>query len=79
MKSIKSFDVIVVDAGAAGVGVGMAHKRFSVESIILLERVAADESFRRWPEEMRFITPSFTSNTCGLVNLNAVHNSEVAS
>jgi cation diffusion facilitator CzcD-associated flavoprotein CzcO len=79
MKSKKSFDVIVVGAGAAGVGVGMALELVSVESIFLLERVAVDESFRRWPEEMRFITPSVTSNACGLVDLNAAHNSEVAS
>ncbi len=73
MKSKKSFDVIVVGAGAAGVGVGMALKRVGVESMLLLERGAVGESFRRWPEEMRFITPSFTSNAVGLVDLNAVH------
>ena len=73
MKSNKYFDVIVVGAGAAGVGVGMALKRVGVESMILLERTAVGESFRRWPEEMRFITPSFTSNAFGLVDLNAVH------
>jgi cation diffusion facilitator CzcD-associated flavoprotein CzcO len=73
MKSKKSFDVIVVGAGAAGVGVGMALKGGGVESMILLERGAVGESFRRWPQEMRFITPSFTSNAIGLVDLNAVH------
>ncbi len=75
MKSKKSFDVIVVGAGAAGVGVGMALKAVGVESMILLERGAVGESFRRWPEDMRFITPSFTSNAVGLVDLNAVHHS----
>ena len=73
MKPQKSFDVIVVGAGAAGVGVGMALKGVGVESMILLERRAVGESFRRWPEDMRFITPSFTSNAVGLVDLNAVH------
>ncbi len=73
MKSIKSFDVIVVGAGASGVGVGMALKRVGVESMILLERGKVGDSFRRWPEEMRFITPSFPSNAFGLVDLNAVH------
>jgi thioredoxin reductase len=73
MKSRISFDVIVVGAGAAGVGVGMALKGVGVESMILLERGAVGESFRRWPEDMRFITPSFTSNAFGLVDLNAVH------
>jgi thioredoxin reductase len=73
MKSKKTFDVIVVGAGAAGVGVSMALKGVGVESMILLERGAVGESFRRWPEEMRFITPSFTSNAFGHVDLNAVH------
>jgi hypothetical protein len=69
MKSIEPFDVIVVDACAADVSVGKAHKRVSVESIIVLERVAVDESFRCWPEEMRFMSPSFPNNACGLVDL----------
>jgi len=47
MKSIKSFDVVVVGAGAAGVGVGMALKRVGVKSMILLERGTVGESFRR--------------------------------
>jgi thioredoxin reductase len=53
MKSIKSFDVIVVGAGAAGVGVGMALKRVDVDSMILLERWTVGESFRRWPEDLQ--------------------------
>jgi thioredoxin reductase len=73
MKSKKSFDVVVEGAGAAGVGVGMALKGVGVESMILLERGTVGESFRPWPEDMRFITPSFTSNAFGLVDLNAVH------
>ncbi|MEH0021922.1 MAG: NAD(P)/FAD-dependent oxidoreductase [Desulfobacter sp.] len=73
MKSDKSFDVIVVGAGAAGVGVGMALKRAGVKSMTLLEREAVGASFRRWPEEMRFITPSFPSNAFGIVDLNAVN------
>lgn len=73
MKSTKSYDVIVVGAGAAGVGVGMALKRVGVKSMTLLERAKVGESFRRWPKEMRFITPSFMSNPFGLVDLNAVH------
>ena len=73
MKSQKTFDVIVVGAGAAGVGVGMALETAGVESMVILERGKVGESFRRWPEEMQFITPSFTSNAVGLVDLNAVH------
>ncbi len=73
MNATKSFDVIVVGAGAAGVGISMALKSVGVESMVVLERGTVGESFRRWPKEMRFITPSFTSNAFGLVDLNAVH------
>mmetsp|Transcript_54394 Transcript_54394/g.122995 ORF Transcript_54394/g.122995 Transcript_54394/m.122995 type:complete len:576 (+) Transcript_54394:151-1878(+) len=57
------FDVIVVGAGAAGVGVAlMLTKVFGLdtERVLLLERGGAvGETFRRWPREMRFISPSF--------------------
>ena len=56
-------DVVIVGAGSAGVG--MAHMLINTfhldsERVLLLERGdAPGESFRRWPEEMRFISPSF--------------------
>jgi putative flavoprotein involved in K+ transport len=73
MKFSKSFDVVVVGAGAAGVGAGMALQSVGVSSMVILERGEVGESFRRWPEGMRFITPSFNSNAVGVVDLNAVH------
>lgn len=63
--------IVVVGAGAAGVGVGVALKRIGAPFTIV-ERGAIGESFRRWPAEMRFITPSFNSNGFGLVDLNAI-------
>ena len=56
-------DVIVVGAGAAGVGTAMMLTRtFGLDAsrVLLVER--GDEvgaTFRRWPAEMRFISPSF--------------------
>ena len=47
----------VIGAGAAGVGVG--H-----------DTVGA--SFERWPAETRFITPSFPTNSIGMLDLNSV-------
>jgi len=38
----------------------------------ILERHAIGASFARWPREMRFITPSFTSNSFGQRDLNAI-------
>jgi putative flavoprotein involved in K+ transport len=56
-------DVVIVGAGAAGVGCAMMlTKTFGLDPsrVLLLERGdAIGESFRRWPAEMRFISPSF--------------------
>ena len=56
-------DVIIVGAGAAGVGVAlMLTQTFGLDAsrVLLLERgETVGESFRRWPAEMRFISPSF--------------------
>ena len=64
--------VAIVGAGAAGLGCGAALREFGVDDIIILDRHEVGASFRRWPEEMRFITPSFTSNAFGLLDLNAI-------
>ncbi len=64
-------DVAVVGAGAAGVGVGVALSMLDLD-VRIVDREAIGASFRRWPEEMRFITPSFPSNGFGLPDLNAV-------
>eukprot|EP00747_Dinoflagellata_sp_TGD_P167616 gnl/TRDRNA2_/TRDRNA2_192322_c0_seq1.p1 gnl/TRDRNA2_/TRDRNA2_192322_c0~~gnl/TRDRNA2_/TRDRNA2_192322_c0_seq1.p1 ORF type:complete len:628 (-),score=108.01 gnl/TRDRNA2_/TRDRNA2_192322_c0_seq1:95-1978(-) len=57
------FDVVVVGAGAAGIGVALSFlSRFGLprERLLVLERGSrVGESFRRWPREMRFISPSF--------------------
>lgn len=59
----ETFDVVVVGAGASGVGVALMLTRvFGLDSrrVLLLERGGAvGETFRRWPREMRFISPSF--------------------
>lgn len=64
-------DTIVVGAGPAGVGVGVALSHLDLD-VLLLERDAVGASLRSWPEEMRFITPSFPSNGFDLPDLNAI-------
>ncbi len=57
------FDVIVVGAGPAGIGTAvMLTKTFGLHSsrVQLIERGEnAGTSFRQWPKQMKFISPSF--------------------
>lgn len=71
-ESITDWDVLVVGAGAAGVGVGKVLKDLQVPSFTVADRHEVGASFARWPREMRFISPSFTGNAFGLLDLNAV-------
>jgi putative flavoprotein involved in K+ transport len=64
-------DVVVVGAGPAGLGVAAALGRLGIDATVVdRERIGA--SFRRWPEGTRLLTPSFTGNAFGAVDLNAV-------
>src|SRR5437660_10363024 len=62
----------IVGAGAAGIGTAIILQELGIERFAVLERHDVGASFARWPKEMRFITPSFTSNAFGLLDLNAV-------
>ncbi len=65
-------DVAIIGAGAAGVGCGILLRTLGIPRFALLERHDIGASFARWPQEMRFITPSFTSNGFNQLDLNAV-------
>ena len=58
--------------GAAGVGVAIALRHAGIENIIVLERHTVGASFAAWPAETRFITPSFPSNSIGMLDLNSI-------
>lgn len=66
------YDVVVVGGGAAGIGVAIALKHAGVENFVVLERHAVGASFAAWPDETRFITPSFPANSIGMLNLNSI-------
>jgi thioredoxin reductase len=72
VRKHESLDVVIVGAGAAGVGVGAVFADLDLDSYAILERGEVGASFRRWPDEMRLITPSFPSNSFGCRDLNAV-------
>ncbi len=71
-KQIRSFDIVVVGAGAAGLGLGVTLRDLGIENFVILDRTAVGASFLRWPRQARFITPSFNSNQFGTLDLNAV-------
>ena len=66
------YDVVVVGAGAAGLGASVTLGHAGVTDIVILERDTVGASFARWPAETRFITPSFPTNSIGMLDLNSV-------
>ncbi len=72
LKRVESYDVIVIGGGAAGVGVSIALRHAGIENFIVLERHFVGASFAAWPSETRFITPSFPSNSIGMLDLNSI-------
>lgn len=66
------YDVLVIGAGAAGVGVATALRHAGVENFGIIDRATVGASFDRWPSETRFITPSFPTNSVGMLDLNSI-------
>lgn len=66
------YDVVVVGAGAAGVGVAVTLGHAGVENVVVLDRHTVGSSFASWPAETRFITPSYTTNSIGMLDLNSI-------
>ncbi|MDO8828141.1 NAD(P)/FAD-dependent oxidoreductase [Methylophaga sp.] len=70
---MQHLDVAIVGAGPAGIGMALALQKIPGLHFGLIESGRIGESFRRWPQETRFITPSFYSNPFGMADLNAVN------
>lgn len=68
---MKKDTVVIVGAGAAGIGMGVLLKRLEIPFIII-EQDTVGASFKKWSKETRFISPSFSGNAFGVVDLNAV-------
>ncbi|WP_430611704.1 NAD(P)/FAD-dependent oxidoreductase [Enterococcus sp. DIV0876] len=65
-------EIVIIGAGAAGVGLGVTFTELGITDFVILEKGAVGNSFTHWPQETRFITPSFTSNGFGMSDLNAI-------
>lgn len=66
------YDVAIVGGGAAGVGVALALQQAGIQNFTILERYTVGASFALWPAETRFITPSFPTNSIGMLDLNSI-------
>ncbi|AGM99123.1 NAD(P)/FAD-dependent oxidoreductase [Streptococcus iniae] len=69
---MKTYNIIIIGAGAAGIGFGASLKTVGIEDFLILEKGEIGDSFLKWPTTTQFITPSFTSNGFGFPDLNAV-------
>ncbi|MEM9657071.1 MAG: NAD(P)/FAD-dependent oxidoreductase [Planctomycetota bacterium] len=69
---VKIYDAVVVGAGAAGIGVSVTLRHAGVDNFAVIDRHGVGASFDRWPAETRFITPSFATNSIGMLDLNSV-------
>ncbi|MCH2180785.1 MAG: NAD(P)-binding domain-containing protein [Mariniblastus sp.] len=68
----KIYDAVVIGGGAAGIGVAIALRHAGIENFVVLERYTVGASFALWPAETRFITPSFPTNSIGMLDLNSI-------
>lgn len=71
-QDIMKLDVVVVGAGPAGLGISAMLVDLGIKRMAIFEKGKVGESFNKWPEEMRLITPSFTTNFYGQIDLNSV-------
>ena len=65
------FEVVVVGAGPAGIGISIILKKMGI-NFTVLERNEIGSSFLKWPKQMKLLTPSFFSNTFKMIDLNAI-------
>ena len=72
---VEGYDLVIVGAGASGVGCGIMAQRFGIDparTLVLERGAAAGSTFDQWPAEMRFITPSFNQQAFGFMDLNSI-------
>lgn len=63
--------ILIVGAGASGIGMGVLLRRLNIPFVII-DQSDVGASFSSWSKETQFISPSFSGNAFGAVDLNAV-------
>ena len=71
-KSLVTPRVLIIGAGPAGLGISLALKYAGVKDQLVVDAREVGASFKNWPKGMNLLTPSFNSNSFGLVDLNAI-------
>jgi len=71
-RPFRRANVVIVGAGAAGLGVARVLRDLAIPDVRIVERDRVGASFRAWPRNTRFISPSFPGNAFGLTDLNAI-------
>ena len=66
------YEIIVVGAGASGIGFGVVLKELGITNYIVLDKGVIGQSFQNWADETKLISPSFTSNMFDIPDLNSV-------
>ncbi|MCE4976415.1 NAD(P)/FAD-dependent oxidoreductase [Staphylococcus hominis] len=64
--------VIIIGAGAAGIGMAVTFKDFNMKDVLVIESGTIGQSFKQWPKSTKTITPSFTTNGFGMPDINAI-------
>lgn len=72
MTTNRNYKVIVIGAGAAGVGLGVLFEKMGLQDYMILEKNKVGSSFDQWPLYTRFISPSFAGNAFNAFDLNAI-------
>ncbi len=72
LPRLSPFSVLIVGAGASGIGMGIVFEKCGIKDYVILERNKIGSSFVAWPRYTRFISPSFCGNFFNAVDLNAV-------
>lgn len=68
----KDISVVIIGAGAAGIGMGIMFEKCGIKNYLILERDEIASSFSSWPVYTRFISPSFAGNFFNVPDLNAI-------